>query len=160
MGLRIPPSLCVLAAAIGLVALTWPGTPAATQADREVMLGTWTDNDGPPGNSIRFYLVPTDIPGAPFATALEGHVTVVSQLGETTAQGIWNFGSCDPLVLNVMIGNRAWYVAIRRLDADHILARFGSDPEEMMRPGAIDHPEAKVLTSVADRLPGDEADKN
>ena len=47
----------------GLVALGWNGWSSRGYVDREVMLGTWTDEAGPPGNSIRFYLVPQDIPG-------------------------------------------------------------------------------------------------
>ena len=126
----------------------WPGPPSGRSVDREVMLGAWTDEAGPPGNSIRFYLVPQDIPGAPFATASEGHATLVQFLGFETTQGGWNYGSWNPLVLNFWAGNRMWFVAILKLDNDHILVRFGDDPEAMMAPEAIKHPEAKRLKRI------------
>ena len=51
-------------------------------------------------------------------------------------------------MLNFLMGKRAWYIQLRKLDDDHILVRFGTEAEEMYQPGALDHPEARVLTRV------------
>jgi hypothetical protein len=116
--------------------------------DRDAMLGTWTDEAGEPGNSIRFYYIAKDIPGAPYATALEGHLTLNGFLGEKQTQAIWNYSGWDPLVLNIIVGKQAWYAAILKQDDDHILIRFGKDPSEMMQPGSIDHAETRLLTRI------------
>ena len=148
MGSNRHPLIVFVAVLFGIVALGWNGWSSNSYVDREAMLGTWTDEAGPPGNSIRFFLVPQDIPGAPYATALEGHATLVQFLGFETTQGGWNYGGWDPLVLNFWVGNRMWFVAILKLDNDHILVRFGDDPEVMMKPNAIDHPDAKRLRRI------------
>jgi hypothetical protein len=135
------------ATAAGALLLYWfAGQPGGLPADRECMLGTWTDEAGPPGNSIRFYYVPTDIPGTPLVQAYEGHVTLVHFLGEEAGTAIWNYGGWDPLALNVMVGKKGYFAAVRKVDDDHILIRFGTDPEEMYRPEAIDHPDTRRLT--------------
>jgi hypothetical protein len=135
-------------AAVGLLALWWIQEPAASPDDRNAMIGTWTDEQGPPGNSVRFYYVARNIPGAPYATAYDGHVTLAHFLGHVNARGTWGYGTWDPLVLNLTVGRRSWYVAIRKLDDDRLLVRFGTDAEEIYRPGAVDHPDARVLTRV------------
>ena len=138
--------LVSVAVAIGLLGLMWFRVSAGPEADRDAMIGTWTDQAGPPGNSVRFYFVALAIPGMPEVTGYEGHVTLVNFLGQAQANGSWGYGSWDPLTLNVSAGGQAWYVAIRQLDEDHLLIRFGTDPEEMYRPEALDHPDARVLT--------------
>jgi hypothetical protein len=133
-----------------LVAWYWSGGFASpAREDREAMIGTWTEEGGPPGNSIRFYFVVRDIPGMPYAQAYEGHATLTKQLGQEETVAQWNYGSWDPLVLNFAIGGRGMYVAIRKIDDDHLLVRFGTDAQEMYRPGAIDHPDARLLTRTA-----------
>lgn len=127
-------------------------TESQSTIDREAMIGTWTDEDGKPGNSIRFYFVAKDIPGAP-ATCLEGHVTAVGLLGDGQVDAIWNYGGWNPLVLNVMTEKKSWYAQVRKLDDDHILIRLGDDPVEMMKPEAIDHPDTRRLTRIG-REPG------
>jgi hypothetical protein len=135
---------------VALVLVVWFrfGGTCADPDDRDIMLGTWTDDAGPPGNSIRFYLVARDLPGAPLARAYEGRATLVKLLGEENAEAGWNYGSWDPLVLNFWVGEKSWYVAIRKLDDDHILIRFGTDPEAMCRSEALDHPDTRRLTRV------------
>jgi hypothetical protein len=148
LGSNRHPLIVFVAVLIGLVAIGWNGWSSKGYVDRDAMLGTWTDETGPPGNSIRFYHVPKDIPGVPYATAYEGYATLVQFLGFETTEGLWNYGGWDPLVLNLWVGNRMWFVAIAKLDDDHILVRFGDDPEVMMKPGAIDHPETKRLKRI------------
>ncbi|MBO0700825.1 MAG: hypothetical protein J2P46_20690 [Zavarzinella sp.] len=117
-------------------------------ADRDAMVGTWTEEGGPPGNSIRFYFVTRDIPDMPYIRASEGRATLTKQLGADEAVGQWGYGSLDPLVLNLCLDGRAWFVAIRKVDDDHILIRFGTDAEEMYRADAIDHPDTRRLTKT------------
>jgi hypothetical protein len=146
---RIPP-LAIVAAALGFAAafLVQTTSPSAINDDRDIMLGTWTDEAGEPGNSIRFYLVEREIPGMGPIKAYDGRATVVKLLGEVEATATWNSGSLEPRVLNFSIGRRSLYIAIRKLDNDHIQMRFGSDAEEMYRPEAIDHPESKRFTRI------------
>lgn len=133
-----------------LAAWYWCGAPDRGPAgDREAMIGTWTEEGGPPGNSIRFYFVSRDIPDMPYIRASEGHATLTGQLGAEDAVGQWGYGSLDPLVLNLCLDGRAWFVAIRKVDDDHILIRFGTDPEEMYRADSIDHPDTRRLTRTA-----------
>jgi len=118
--------------------------------DRDIMLGTWTDEAGEPGNSIRFYLEEENIgEEVPLVRAYMGRIEMVNFLGEGKRNATWNYGGWDPLVLNVTIGKRTLFAAIRKIDDDHILIRFGKDAEEMYRPEAIDHPDAKRLTRIA-----------
>jgi hypothetical protein len=145
---RRNPVVSVVVAA-GLLALMWYRVTADNpDADRDAMIGTWTDEAGPPGNSIRFYFVPVEIPGAPYATAYEGHVTLENFLGHGKSRGSWGYGGWDPLTLNVTVGRKPLFVAIRKLDDDHLLVRFGTDGEEMYRADALDHPDARVLTRI------------
>jgi hypothetical protein len=147
MPTRFTPLTWLAFVAALLAAWYWCGGPDRGPVDdRDAMIGTWTDEDGPPGNSIRFYYVPRDLPGVPFVQAFEGHATLVQQPGAAETVAEWNFGSWDPLVLNFSMDGRAWYVAVRKVDDDHILTRFGTDPEEMYRADAIDHPDTRRLT--------------
>lgn len=136
--------------AIGLF-IYWfmPDHGSAPTTDRDAMIGTWTDENGEPGNSVRFYSVPIDLPGSPIVTGMEGHLTLINFLGEKEAQGVWNYGYWDPLVVNIIVGKTCWYAAIRKLADDHILIRFGRDPNEMMQPGAIDHPKTMKLKRIS-----------
>jgi hypothetical protein len=121
-----------------------------TPDDQFMMIGTWTDEAGEPGNSIRFYLVERDLGTGPIK-AYDGHATLVKFLGIEAAQATWNNGSSDPRVLNFSIGRQAWYIQIRKLDDDHLLVRFGKDADEMYRHGALDHPDTKLLTRVREQ---------
>jgi hypothetical protein len=134
---------------IALLVFAWSRLGgSSTASDDDFMLGMWTDESGAAGNSIRFYLVERDIPGAGPFKALEGHATLVKFLDKDAAQATWNNGSSNPRVLNFSIGRRSWYIQLRKLDDDHIVVRFGTDAEEMYQPGALEHPDAKVLTRV------------
>ena len=155
MPARHSPFAYVALVAVLVLVWFWYGgfADGGPREDRDAMIGTWTDPAGPPGNSIRFYYVPRDIPGASYAKAYEGHITLMKFLGQEEAPAIWNYGSWDPLVLNLIVGNKAYFAAIQKVDDDHILIRFGSDPEEMYRPGAIDHPDTRRLVRTG-REPG------
>lgn len=151
---RMPP-VAVTALGLGLAAAFLMRTNSAieAEADRDIMLGTWTDEAGEPGNSIRFYLEEEKLGDVPLVRAYMGRVELVNFLGKEKGDATWNYGGWDPLVLNVTIGKRGLFAAIRKIDDNHILIRFGADPEEMYRPGAIDHPDTKRLTRIA-REPG------
>ena len=146
--MRRNPFLSVIVA-VGLLGLLWARMTAVDlDADRDAMIGTWTDEAGAPGNSIRFYFVPVELPATPYATAYEGHVTLVNFLGHEKMRGSWGYGSWDPLTLNVTVGRQPVFMAIRKLDDDHLLVRTGTDGEEMYRPGVLDHPDARILTRI------------
>jgi hypothetical protein len=138
--------------ATGLLLYWWAAASGDRTDDwtdgRDAMIGTWTDPAGPPGNSIRFYYVPRDLPEVPVVKAYEGHISLVKFLGEENTPADWNYGSWDPLVLNVIIGKKGYYAAIRKIDDDHIQIRFGTDAEEMYKPEAIDHPDTRTLTRI------------
>jgi hypothetical protein len=142
--------LILLAAVLlGYAALGFDrGLTSKEQSDRDAFLGTWTEEGGEPGNSIRFYLVPREIPGVPAVVAYEGHVTFRKQLGADETKGTWGFESWSPLRLSVSAGDRYWFVAVRVLDPDHILIRLGGDIEEMSRPDVFANAETKALTRV------------
>jgi hypothetical protein len=153
--LRIPP-IAVAAAALGFgtAVLLQTNSALEPESDRDAMIGTWTDEDGEPGNSIRFFLVTAqDTPDMQYVSAHHGHATIVGLLGRKEAKATWNYGQWDPLVLNVMVGRRAWFVAIRKLDDDHLLMRFGTDAADMYRPDAIEHPDTRRFRRIG-REPG------
>jgi hypothetical protein len=133
---------------VGLLTAYWVTWTPEPESDRVAMIGTWTDEAGPPGNSVRFYFVRRDIPGVAYVEAWDGHLAVANVTGQTDAAGTWGYGSWEPLVLNLTINGRPWYAAIRKLDDDHLLVRFGTNAEEMYRADAIDHPDARVLTRI------------
>jgi hypothetical protein len=133
----------VLAGALAAYWVTWTPDP---ETDRVAMIGTWTDEAGPPGNSVRFYFVRHDIPGVVYVEAWDGHLAVANFAGRTDDAGSWGYGKFEPLVLNLTINDRPYYAAVRKLDDDHLLARFGSNAEEMYGPDALNHPDAHVLT--------------
>jgi hypothetical protein len=152
---RVPP-IAIAAAALGLGAafLIQANSASNVDADRDVMIGTWTDEEGEPGNSIRFHLVEEAFTkDVPLVKAYMGQIHFAKFHGESDADAIWNYGGWDPLVLNIVIGKRTLFATIRKIDNDHILIRIGADPEEMMRPEAINHPDTKRLTRIA-REPG------
>lgn len=122
--------------------------------DRDIMLGTWTDEAGEPGNSIHFYLEEEKLgEEVPLVKAYMGRIELVHFLGEEKRDAIWNYGGWDPLILNVTIGKRMLFAVIRKIDNDHILIRFSKDAEEMYRPDAIDHSTTMRLKRIA-RNPG------
>jgi hypothetical protein len=148
--------IAIAAAAVGLMAAIMMQANSALEknVDRNAMIGTWTDEDGPPGNSIRFYYVQGQkMPGDPVITAWEGRATVVGLLDEKEAPAIWNYGSWDPFVVNLVIGKKAWCVAFRKLDDDHLLMRFSLDAEAICQPGSIEHPETRRFKRIG-REPG------
>src|SRR4051794_13192921 len=115
---RIPPvAIAVLALSFGAAILIQANSAVQAETDRNAMMGTWTDEDGEAGNSIRFYCIQVKgIPGEHVITAWEGRATVIGLLERKEATAIWNYGSGDPLVLNLNIGKKAWFAAIRKID--------------------------------------------
>lgn len=101
------------------------GRDAADARERRAFLGTWTDAQGPAGNSIRFYQVARPIPGTfPGVEALEGHAVFHDLLGPGDVHVTWNFESFRPLRLNVVFPKRVTVVPVKILDDDHILIRI------------------------------------
>src|SRR5262245_33769619 len=117
---RRHPLLSVIVA-FGLIVLMWARVSADPVDDRNAMIGTWTDEFGPPENSIRFYFVARPMPAFPGTTAYDGHVTLAHFLGKAEASGSWVYCDWDPLILSMSAGDLVYYVAIRRLDDDHLL---------------------------------------
>ena len=58
----------------------WPGAGSAHVWDE--FLGSWTDEPGEPGNSVRFYLVEVPLPGSPIVKAYEGRVAIRNLFGK------------------------------------------------------------------------------
>jgi hypothetical protein len=145
----VRPNLALYAIALvsGLAAY-WFCWNIGQSTDETSIVGTWTDAAGPPGNSIRFYVVESDIPGIESATVLDGHLTLVNFLGKSDDAGTWGYGSRDPLALNLTVNGRPMYAAIRMLDDEHLLARFGTVADEIYGPDALNHPDTRVLTRI------------
>jgi hypothetical protein len=131
----------------------WAGPSDSRADDRDAMIGTWTDPNGPPGNSIRFYYVPTDLPDTTLVKAYEGHIDLTHFLGREKGKATWNYGGWNPLILNIGLGKTGFFAAIRKIDDDHILIRFGKDAEEIYRPGATDHADTLQLTRIGREPP-------
>ena len=146
--MRPNPAIYLLALISGLAASWFCWNATRTTDDRFIMIGTWTDEAGPPGNSVRFYFVEREIPGIDSATALDGHLTLVNFLGQSDNAGTWGYGSFEPMALNLTVNGRPMYAAVRMVDDEHLLFRLGTVPEEMYRPDALDHPDARVLTRI------------
>jgi hypothetical protein len=117
----------ILSVLIAACALYWFGGQndprSPDHAALTVFMGTWTDENGPPGNYVRFSLVPH-----PSGTALiqlnEGKGQINGLLGEKEAPITWGYESFTPLRLNFIVGNRALVVPVRLLDRQHLELRF------------------------------------
>jgi len=86
-------------------------------------VGTWTDENGPPGNYVLFSQVhrPSAVPGIQL---IEGHGRIHGLLGENDTPIIWNYESHTPLRLNVVIRNRTLVVPVQLADKQHLHLRF------------------------------------
>jgi hypothetical protein len=110
--------------------------------------GTWTDEQGEPGNSIRFWEDFHDLPGMPsFIQVGEGHVTFIKQFGADRAQATWNYENWRPLRLNIIVADKARIVPVRMLDQDHMLLRF-LDPKDLSSRDDFDSPETLRLMRI------------
>jgi hypothetical protein len=110
-------------------------------------LGTWTNEKGEPGNSIRFWEEVHNLPGMPsFIQVGEGRVTWTRHFGPGETVETWNYESWRPLRLNVTVAGTARVVPIRMLDRNHLLIRFAEDGDDVARPDVFDSPEMLLLT--------------
>jgi len=92
---------------------------------RDEFLGTWTDERGEPGNSIRFSLVEVPLPNAPLGmVACEGRVTVRKLFGVDELRETWGYENAKAPRLNVTFLGRGRVAAFRFLDHDHAQMRF------------------------------------
>src|SRR5436309_5911903 len=65
-------------------------------------LGSWTDDRGEPGNSVRFSLVEVPLPNAPLGmSAYEGRATFHKLFGADEVRATWGYENFDPPRLNV-----------------------------------------------------------
>lgn len=141
----------VLAALLTLYFL-FAGFPSPNSSDVLAYLGTWTDETGEPGNYIRFYQVPANMPPVVGLVAYEGRVIFHTHKGADDVLGSYNHGrSHEPLCLNIIVGGKNSFAAIRMLDSNHMLIRFTDDPNIAMADDAIDSPETKQMTRVKER---------
>ena len=139
-------------ALVGALALYWftTGKPTRSPDVRPWFLGTWTDENGPPGNYLRLQLVPRSS-GLPGLQLLEGKGKVQGLFGEANTAIIWNYESYEPLRLNVVIGTRTMVAPVRVLGADRMLIRWvpTADVDGWSGAKALDGPGAGVLTRAA-----------
>jgi hypothetical protein len=101
----------------------------ADPAEYNAMLGSWTDADGRPGNSLAFYLVQVPAPKNYFGlTFYEGHARFIRNFGAEDARATWNYGSHRPVEINITFADRTTIARIKVLDHDHLLFRLVDIP--------------------------------
>lgn len=129
------------------VILLWQ-TDSDPAIESDVHLGTWTCESGPPGNRLQFWYVETES-FTPFVRAFEGRVTVDGLWGLEAVQGNWNFGYWEPLIVNLQLGDKHGYVAIKKLGHDELLLRYSTDCSALLN-ASFDHPDVLRVRRVAD----------
>jgi hypothetical protein len=142
-------SFALLAGVFVLTYLVFAGSERS-RADRDtpVIDGTWTEEAGTPGNSIHIYSVRAPMPENYWGLeCYEGRMDFKRHFGEEKLRTSWNFGSFEPLILNVILpGKKVRFARVRVVDSDHLLVRFGDDLEALEREGAFRHGDVKPLT--------------
>jgi hypothetical protein len=117
-------------------------------------LGTWTDDRGEPGNSVRFSQVEVPLPNVPLGmSAYEGRATFRKLFGADEVRAKWNYENFDPLRLNVVFADRSRVAAIRLLDHDHLLMRFVEHLPYWTGIDVFEGPEVVRLTRTHERQP-------
>jgi hypothetical protein len=113
--------------------------------DWDAFLGTWTEEQGEPGNYISFGLVDVTPPNS-IVSLQEGRAIFHRQLGEEHTEVLWNYGNLEPLELNVLVTGKCQFAGVRMLDADHMLIRFTNDFNAPLRSDFFDGPEVKRMS--------------
>jgi hypothetical protein len=118
------------------------------KSDTHLIDGTWTEQRGVPGNSIHIYSVRAPTPPNYWGLeCYEGRIDLKHHFGEKEIRTSWNYGSLDPLILNVLIPIKGIrFAAIKILDPDHLLIRFGNDIDPRDGDRIFRHPDVKRLT--------------
>jgi len=144
--------VAALAVVLGLTFWFDGGLSHNAHDDLQMIDGTWTEEGGPPGNSVRLYSVPARMPKDYVGlAAYEGRATLLKHFGQERIDTIWNYENFDPLRLNIDIPGHARFAAIKVLDPDHLLLRFGSDIGALSREDVLRHPDTKRLTRTEGR---------
>jgi hypothetical protein len=116
--------------------------------DSDIHLGTWTCESGPPENRLRFWYVETES-FTPLVRVFNGRVRVNGLCGMEAADGDWNFGYREPLIVNLSFGDTHGYAAIKKVGHDHLLLRYSTDCDALLH-APFDHPDVLRLRRVAD----------
>jgi len=143
-------SIPLLLALLALVAVCYffHGTDGSSTraADPYPFLGTWTEEAGEPGNSIRFSLVRAREVGTVMGvSAWNGRAEYRKHFGREQIVSVWNFADFEPIRLNVQPTPKVRLAAIRMLGPDRMLIRFGWDLETMFARDVFESPQTKVL---------------
>jgi hypothetical protein len=116
--------------------------------DSDIHLGIWTCESGAPGNRLRFWYVETES-FTQLVRAFNGRVTVDGLWGMEAAEGNWNFGYWEPLIVNLSFGDTHGYVAIKKVDHNQLLLRYSTDCDALLHT-PFAHPDVLRLRRVAD----------
>jgi hypothetical protein len=120
-------------------------------AEVRAFLGTWTEEQGEPGNSIRFGLVRSPVSDRFPGIEVYGGVAVFRKhFGDGEVRAAWNYENHRRLRLNIVFPDRAIIAAVKVLDHDHLLVRFGADIEALSRDDVFESPDTKRLTRTAE----------
>lgn len=144
----------VLAAAIlacMLFPVAWCLYSGTSRDETMLIYGTWTDPNGPEGNNLRLYLLERKLPNnpVPVMKVYEGKLALHKLLGHEDIETGCNFESIEPLRLSVFQLPEADFAAVKLVDANHMLIRFGKDLDALSRPDALAHPETLRLVRTA-----------
>ncbi len=137
--------LSIPVAVLITVALLWQ-TDLGSRPDTDIHLGTWTCESGLPGNRLSFWYVETE-PHLPMVCAYNGRVKVEDFWELTSAEGEWNFGYWEPLVVNLSLDDRFGYAAFKRIGPNHLLVRYTEDYDQLLN-APFDHPDVLRLRRV------------
>jgi hypothetical protein len=80
---------------------------------------------------------------------LDGQVKVVNLFGVDAAEGQWNFGYFEPLIVNLNVGNTHGFVALKKVDDDHLLLRYSTDCDALLQ-APFNHPDVLDFRRVKD----------
>lgn len=142
-------SVFVAALVLALLSLTLsrPRDDGATSR-LHLLDNTWTDECGTPGNSIHIYSVRAATPKNYVGLeCYEGRIDFKRTFGEEEIRTSWNYGSFDPIVLNVLIPEKNIHMAaVKIIDDDHLLIRFLGKLPEMPGEDVFRHPDTRRLT--------------
>ena len=118
--------------------------------NKDIHLGSWTCESGAPGNRLRFWYDDSERPES-LLNAVIGRVQVEGLFGLEGAEGEWNFGYWEPLILNIHFGDTYGYVAVKKIDHDHLVLRYTQDCDELIA-APFDHPDVLHFLRVTETI--------